>query len=148
MRGHHKQYIDEVNMQFPNWYVKIGKKKWRTTIPLSFSTLIGYYPISEGRETDLFSCVPNTGYTRFHKASLLHDELRKDPEISRVVADFCFLFEMIDAIKDIYHALKKTSCPQKVINREVFRLCRVASLYMLGVSGLIGTIYLKLDKYF
>ena len=148
MRGKHKHYIDEVNKYTLPWYAKKGKK-FITTRGLTFVILGGdLKEIPPYTETDLFSCVPDTGYIRFHMASLLHDELRKDPDVSRWLADASFFFEMAQAVDDIYRDLIGEGCPQKVADREAKRLARIASLYMLGVSGLIGSIYLKLDKIF
>lgn len=147
MRGKHKHYIELVNNHTLPWYEKKGKKVI-TTRPLTFSVKGDLYIVPEGIETDLFSCVPDTGYTRFHRAALLHDVLRGDPEVSRRVADYCFMIEMVDAIEDIGYSLRITDCPEKVVDREMVRLCRISSLYMIGVSGLIGSIYLKLDKIF
>lgn len=147
MRKHHAHIIAAVNAQFTPWY-ESAKKDWVTTVDLDFDTLRGKYHIPAGTKTDLFSCVPNTGYTRFHKAALLHDRLRADAAVSREIADVCFHQEMIAAIADIHRALLLTDCELKVIERETFRLSRVAALYMLGVSGKIGTLYLWADKLF
>jgi len=146
MRGKHRKFIDEVNAQFDPFYIQEGRGKYRTIRPLVFDTVAGPFAVKSGTETDLFSKVSNTGYIRFHMAAVFHDEARK--KYNRVLSDFMFLVEMVAAIKDIRAAFLNTTCPKKVIDKECFRLARVASLYMLGVSGLIGSLYIKLDKWF
>jgi len=144
MKRKYRKYVDQVNAQYAPWHKKIGRRKWITTRPMIVQSRL----IPAGTETDLFSCVPDTQYIRFHVASLGHDLDRADPKVPRTLADARFLFEMVYAIRDIYAAFLKTDCPEKVVNKEIFRLCRVASLYMLGVSGKVGTAYLWLSKLF
>lgn len=148
MRGSHGKYIYLVNEQYPSWHVNVSPGLWRTAFYIEFDTIVGKYGIAEGILTDLFTVVPDTGYYRFQKASLLHDCMRRDTKTQRHVADVCFFFEMLAAVRDIREALMKTDCPQDVIDAEVARLSRVACLYMLGVNSWIGTLYLKFDKYF
>ena len=148
MRGHHQRYIDEVNAMMPPWYERkrVGHGKIVTTIDLTFHTVIGDFGVQKGTPSDVFSCVPDTGYFRMHKAAILHDEARK--KLPRMVADYLFYSEMHAAIRDIRAALYKTTCPAEVIDREIVRLSRVASAYMLGVSGWIGSAYIWLDRIF
>ena len=145
MRGKHRRYIAIVNAMTPDWYEKKGGK-FITTRELVFDTIAGDYVVKTRTKTDLFSCVPDTGYIRFQMAAVLHDDARK--RMPRHVADLMFFLEMCRAIQDIRKALCLTSCPRRVINRECVRLARIAALYMIGVSGVIGSIYIKLDKWF
>ncbi len=148
MRGNHGQYINEVNRQFDPWYEPLKKGRVRTTRDLSFDTPYGPYKIPAGRVSDLFTGVPDTGYIRFHKAALLHDAMRGDDGTPRIMSDICFFLEMVSAIREIHAAYKKTDCPRRVVDVEIRRLCRLSAMYLLGVSGLIGSLYLKLDKWF
>lgn len=145
MRARHRRYIDLVNTHTEPWYRRDGKL-FITTTDLLFRTTFGLYTIPAGTKTDLFSMVPDTGYIRFHKAALLHDTLRGDPSVSRRAADLNFFFEMTHAIQDIQLSYCSTDCDQRVVDKEIFRLCRLASMYMLGVSGLIGSAYIAADK--
>ena len=99
-------------------------------------------------ESDLFSCVSDTGYIRFHRAAILHDRQREDPEITRSVADFNFFCEMLAAITDIRALLLATDCPQSVVDKEIVRMSRIACKYMMGVSGALGSAYIWLGGLF
>jgi len=144
MRGHHAHYIGEVNAMSEPWYVKIGRNKWRTTRDLIEDRPHGKSMIPAGTVWDMFSCVPNTGYIEFHKASLWHDVERKF--IEREQADYNFLVDMMKRIATIRDCLLATDCEREVIDVEIVRLSRIAALYEIGVSGKIGSIYIWLDK--
>ena len=147
MRGHHGQYIDQVNSMTPLAYCRFaGDKKVTVIRQLEFQTAFGPEVVEDGCRSDLFSCVPDTSYRRFHLASILHDAARRTR--SRHCADAMFAGEMAAAIADIVDMLRKTDCPAKVIEREAVRLHRVASLYTLGVSGVVGSAYIWFDRIF
>lgn len=150
MRGNHKHYIDQVNEICKPWYVKVRRRRWRTTVDMQFILSYGVMvTIPAGTEWDMFSCVPNTGYLEFHKSSLLHDWMRRHRKFySRYEADHCFSHDMAQRIYNIRNILLETDCDRKVVHREVIRLDRIAAIYTLGVSGKIGTIYIWLDKIF
>jgi hypothetical protein len=147
MRGHHRQYIDRVNAMTPLAYFRFaGDRKVTVIRTLEFQTAFGIEQVNAGMQSDLFTCVPDTSYKRFHLASILHDHARRTR--SRHCADAMFAGEMAAAITDIVRMLRQTDCPAKVIEREALRLHRVASLYTLGVSGLVGSVYIWFDKIF
>ena len=149
MRGNHSRYIDQVNDMQPPWYRKSGKGGHVTSLhDMTYYLPDGRYMIAGGTESDLFSCVPDTGYVEFHKSAFLHDHQRTNRAISRQTADWNFAWDMIKRIEHIRRCLQVTDCPHKVIERETIRLTRLASLYSIGVSGLIGSAYIKLDKWF
>lgn len=148
MRKHHQRFIDIVNDNTPVFDEKIGHNEWRTLVPITFYTPDGDYVVPPGVTYDRFSCVSNTDYEEFSKASLLHDIARLDPEVPRQVADFWFYDDMVYRIEVIRSKLLRAGCEKAVVDREVIRLSRIASIYMIGVSGRIGTLYLWLDKIF
>lgn len=131
-----------------SWYRKCGKREWVTTKPLLFHTPIGDVRIPAEFHTDFFSVVPDTKYDRFKKSSVLHDFMRKDSQYNRQQADVCFIYDMIHASVDIYRQLLKDGHSKKRALRVMFRLMRVSALYMLGVSGLIGSAYIGLSRLF
>lgn len=149
MRGKHKHYIEIVNRWTEPYYEPCSRKRVRTTKRLVYQLPDGsVYEVDAGTKTDLFSGVPDTGYLEFHKAAILHDQLRDHPDYSRYYADFCFDVEMKRRIALIRTRLLDAGCPKKVVDKEVIRLCRLAAIYLIGVSGLVGSLYIKLDRWF
>lgn len=147
MRGHHARYIDLVNTHALPWYDNLGRGNVVSTVPMTYWLPDGIYHIPAGVQSNLFSCVPDTGYIEFHKSAFLHDYQRADPDIPRYVADFNFTWDMLRRIEHIRRILiEHTDCPRRVVDREVIRLTRLAALYSLGVSGKIGSAYIWLDK--
>lgn len=144
MRKNHSHYIDAVNEMTSPFYIKVGKNRWRTTDDVMFSHPTKVHTVRSGTEWDMFSCVPNTGYIEFHKSSLGHDIERK--QLPRYQADYNFSWDMHHRIEIIRRRLQSTDCPQAVIDKEIVRLTRIASLYTIGVSGKLGSLYIWLDK--
>jgi len=148
MRGHHTRYIALVNEACPAYYVKTGKKRWKSTIDMQFLMGDGtVVTVPAGTEWDMFSCVPDTDYLEFQKSSLLHDWLRRNSNTyKRFEADHCFSYDMTQRIQNIRNILMTTDCDKDVVHTEIIRLDRVAAVYTLGVSGKLGSLFIKLDK--
>jgi hypothetical protein len=150
MRGHHLESIAAVNAMCKPYYVRTGRKRYRVTSPVLYELPCGHgFVLPVGMEGDLFTCVPDTGYLEFHKSAWLHDALRLRKDVySREFSDFAFAYDMHRRIAVIRSQLLLAKCPVKVVDREAVRLTRLASMYALGVSGLIGSAYIALDKWF
>jgi hypothetical protein len=150
VRGHHERYIADVNAATTPWYTAAPKRgRVVSTVNLVYMLPDGRYEIPAGTISDLFSCVPDTGYIEFHKSALLHDTQRADKDIPRQVSDYNFAWDMHRRIEHIRRVLMlHTDCPLPVVNREVIRLTRIAAVYSLGVSGAVGSLFIKLDKWF
>jgi hypothetical protein len=149
VRGHHERYIAAVNDATPPWYTAAPKRgRVVSTVNLVYMLPDGRYEIPAGTISDLFSCVPDTGYIEFHKSALLHDTQRADKDIPREVADYNFGWDMDRRIEHIRRILLSTDCPRNVVHREVIRMSRVSAAYRFGVSGKMGSIWIKLDKWF
>ena len=149
MRGSHSKYIGQVNVVNPCWYIPVGRKRWRSVIDLWYVLPDGTHAmVPSGTETDLFSCVPDTGYWELHKSAHLHDWMRKQPQYSRAFSDDAFAADMHLRITHIRRMLQRTDCPEDVTDREMVRLRRMASMYVIGVSGWIGSVYIALDRWF
>ena len=148
MRGSHAKYIARVNHLEPCWYVTEGRKRYRSVEALRYDLPNGHdVVIPTGVVTDLFTLVPDTGYWEMHKAAHLHDWLRDCEHHTRRFSDHAFAYDMAIRISIIRQRLRHVGCPAKVIDREAIRLTRMAALYVLGVSGWVGSVYIALDKW-
>ncbi len=149
MRGNHGEYIAMVNAQCKAWYEPAKRGRVRSIMPMVYYLPDGIYEIPAGTVSDLFSVVPDTGYIEFHKSAFLHDHQRGAGHgVSRERADYNFSWDMTQRIQHIRRALIACECPRAVLDREAIRLTRLAAMYSLGVSGLIGSAYIALDKWF
>lgn len=137
-----------------NWLIKVGDNRWRTTAAISFETRFGEVIVPEGFEFDKFSCVPNTPYPEFWKASLLHDYTRSRLKTNPLVnvntkkkTDIIFLDEMLIQSSVIFNRLREEVGMKKAI-KVYIKLIKLSFLYYQGVRGFFGTIYYWLDKVF
>jgi hypothetical protein len=149
MRGNHGEYIAMCNAQTGIWYEPVKRGRVRSTVPMVYYLPDGRYEIPAGTVSDLFSVVPDTGYIEFHKSAFLHDYQRGAGHgVARERADYNFSWDMTQRIQHIRRALIACECPRPVLDREAIRLTRLAAMYSLGVSGLIGSAYIAMDKWF
>ncbi len=126
------------------WYEKVGRNRWRLTEELVFETLFGEVRAPVGYETDFFSLVPDTRHDEFKKQSVLHDRMRETH--SRIESDIAFLLGMVEASVRIYRELIDSGANKRRAQKELLRLLRVSCLYMLGVSGKIGSLYIWFSR--
>ena len=129
-----------------DWLSRVSRNEWVVTHNTSVNTAVGAVTIPELFETDLFSAVPDTNHPEFWLASVAHDFMRRSDEWNRVEADIAFGYIMQDAAVTVRERLLAGNKSERTANDECIRLMRVASLYLLGVSGLIGSGYIGLGK--
>ena len=128
-----------------DWLSQVKRRRWVTTRNLSVPTPVGLVVIDAPFETDLFSKVPDTNHPEFWLASVVHDYMRTSKAWTRKEADIAFCFLMTQAAIDIRARMANVS-DERTANKECIRLMRVASLYLIGVSGVIGSVYIGVGK--
>jgi hypothetical protein len=128
-----------------DWLSQVKRRKWVTTRDLTTRTPVGDVSIIAGMETDLFSKVPDTDHPSFWLASVVHDYMRTSKDWTRKEADIAFSFLMHQAAITI-RARMEEDHGKREANKECIKLMRVASLYLIGVSGVIGSVYIGVGK--
>lgn len=137
-----------------SWLEKTGRNEWATTRDLTVHTPVGALWVPNGTKTDLFSKVPNTQHEGFWLASVVHDLMRRSDRWSRVEADIAFIYLMVEAALYVRKEMLVLVCEddlslcehKRKANKECVRLLRIASLYLLGVSGVVGSVYIGFGK--
>lgn len=128
------------------WLEKISRNKWRLTTSITVPTPLGDITATEGFETDLFSKVSNTPYPTYWIASIIHDFMRKSKLWTRRQSDMVFAFLLVEAAFDIRERLVISGMTEKQADKETMKLLRRAALYLLGVSGIVGSAYIGLGR--
>ena len=122
-----------------DWLTQTSRKTWVVTHAISVYTPLGVVAIPELTETDLFSAVPDTKHPEFWLASVVHDFMRRSKDWTRAQADIAFGYLMQDAAVSIRERMLAEGATERQANKECIRLMRVASLYLVGVSGILAT---------
>ena len=132
-------------IQVCDWLAQVERRLWVTTHAMTVRTPVGDVVIEDGFGTDLFSKVPDTDHPEFWLASVVHDFMRTSPLWTRLEADIAFGFLMHTATITIRERMA-VERNERQANKECIRLMRVASLYLIGVSGVIGSGYIAFGK--
>ena len=150
MFGRNKNYPIKVC----DWLVQTGRRTWVTTQELTVYAAVGAVVVPSAFDSDLFSKVPNTDHPEFWLASVVHDFMRRSKDWTRVEADIVFGELMFNAAIEIRLSMLMVPDEDTVsleehtrkANKACIRLMRVSSLYLLGVSGMVGSTYIGLGK--
>jgi len=129
-----------------DWLSRVSRTEWVVTHEIAVYTPVGVVGVPELFETDLFSAVPDTKHPEFWLASVVHDFMRKSKDWTRAEADIAFGYIMHDAAVGIRERMLAGNKSEREANKECIRLMRVASLYLVGVSGLLGSGYIGLGR--
>ena len=149
-----KKYCDKCNELYfsrnGKWF-EVEHRKWRQDryticFDKTKSTVLGHIRFSEGRVYDGASVVGDTDYAYFWQEFLIHDESRR--QWRRILSDANFALGMFHGAFQIYKDLIKLGCPQAKAVKELVRLLRKACIYFLGVSGVIGSMYIGVSSLF
>ena len=133
-------------IQVCDWLAQVERRLWVTTHKMTVGTPVGDVTIPDAFETDLFSKVPDTDHPEFWLASVVHDFMRKSKRWTRAQADIAFGYIMNDAAVVIRARMLEEGASERQADKVCIRLMRVGSLYLVGVSGLLGSAYMGIGR--
>lgn len=129
-----------------DWLTRTSRKEWVVTHAMTVHTPVGAIDIPELFDTDLFSKVPDTKHPEFWLASVVHDFMRRSKDWSRLQADIAFGYLMQGAAITIRERMLAEGATEREADKECIRMMRVAALYLIGVSGLLGSGYIGIGR--